>query len=217
MSFNGHPLSTFCGRPVYTAPELFPGQKYDGPAADIWSLGVLLYRMLTNTVPFKGMNWGQLQKKVLSGEYIVPFYLSFKVENFLKKLLPFNPRREKNLKDIMPAPWVNMGQEEEIKPYVESPSDVIDPWVIQEMLNLGFHWENIEDTSKKTYNNVMATYRILNTEKPEVQCHAVQVKPFHLPELQSRSLSPAQEVQPECSGFQQAEQQPMDHESGEKA
>ncbi|KAF6351621.1 hypothetical protein mRhiFer1_010137 [Rhinolophus ferrumequinum] len=36
-SFNGHQLSTFCGNPVYTAPELFLGQKYDGPSMDIWS------------------------------------------------------------------------------------------------------------------------------------------------------------------------------------
>ncbi|KAF6351622.1 hypothetical protein mRhiFer1_010138 [Rhinolophus ferrumequinum] len=111
----------------------------------------------------------------------------------------------------MPDPWLTVGQEEELKPYV-----VIDLWVTQEMLNLCFHWEDMKDMlSNKTYNNVVATYHILNTQKNKVQCHTIQVKPFHPPNLQSYSPSPAQEVQPVCSCFQQAEQQPMDHESGQ--
>ncbi|KAF6323420.1 hypothetical protein mRhiFer1_008397 [Rhinolophus ferrumequinum] len=164
-SFTGRQLSTFCGSPTYAAPELFLGQKYHGPAADLWSLGVLLYRTLLNTVPFKGMNWGDLQRKVLRGTYVVPSYLSSEVENFLKKTTNPQPPEERNLKDIMPDASLNKGHEEELKPYIEPPSDVTDPWVTKEMLNLGFHWEDIKDTlSKKTYNNVLAKYCILNTK-----------------------------------------------------
>lgn len=116
----------------------------------------------------------------------MPFYLSFEVENFLKKII-LNPQTRENLKDIMPDPWLTVGQEEELKPYV-----VIDLWVTQEMLNLVFHWEDIKDMlSNKTYNNVVATYHILNTQKNKAQCHTIQVKPFHPPNLQSYSPSPA--------------------------
>lgn len=102
----------------------------------------------------------------------------------------------------MPDTWLNKGHEEELKPSIEPPSDVTDPWVTKEMLNLGFHWEDIKDTlSKKTYNNVLDKYCILNTEKPKVQYHTFKIKPFHSPELQSPSLFPAQEVKPQCSGF----------------
>ncbi|KAF6284462.1 hypothetical protein mRhiFer1_009225 [Rhinolophus ferrumequinum] len=68
----------------HSAPELFLGQTYEGRAVDIWSLGVLRYKMLTNTVSFKAMDWGELRQKVVSGQYVVPSYLCIEVENFQK-------------------------------------------------------------------------------------------------------------------------------------
>jgi 5'-AMP-activated protein kinase, catalytic alpha subunit len=42
-----------CGTPAYIAPEIISDVGYQGFAADIWSLGVLLYAMVCGTVPFK--------------------------------------------------------------------------------------------------------------------------------------------------------------------
>lgn len=44
--FEGKLLSTWCGSPPYAAPELFQGQEYDGPKADIWVLIVVIYYIL---------------------------------------------------------------------------------------------------------------------------------------------------------------------------
>lgn len=44
--FTDKKLSSFRGTICYSAPEVFQHQTYDGPKVDVWSLGVVLYRMV---------------------------------------------------------------------------------------------------------------------------------------------------------------------------
>uniref|UniRef100_A0A9L0J738 non-specific serine/threonine protein kinase n=1 Tax=Equus asinus TaxID=9793 RepID=A0A9L0J738_EQUAS len=52
--FLGQELSTQCGSPWYAAPETLQGRAYAGPPADVWSLGVVLFFLLTGAPPFWG-------------------------------------------------------------------------------------------------------------------------------------------------------------------
>ena len=60
---------TQAGTPAYAAPEVWMEKPY-GLKSDIWSLGCVLYEMVTLHVPFRAENIIKLYNKVLIGEYI---------------------------------------------------------------------------------------------------------------------------------------------------
>ncbi|XP_045148609.1 MAP/microtubule affinity-regulating kinase 4 [Echinops telfairi] len=120
----GSKLDTFCGSPPYAAPELFQGKKYDGPEVDIWSLGVILYTLVSGSLPFDGHNLKELRERVLRGKYRVPFYMSTDCESILRRFLVLNPAKRCTLEQIMEDKWINIGYEgEELKPYLEPEED----------------------------------------------------------------------------------------------
>uniref|UniRef100_A0A7I2V549 Serine/threonine-protein kinase SIK3 n=1 Tax=Homo sapiens TaxID=9606 RepID=A0A7I2V549_HUMAN len=123
----GGKLDTFCGSPPYAAPELFQGKKYDGPEVDVWSLGVILYTLVSGSLPFDGQNLKELRERVLRGKYRIPFYMSTDCENLLKRFLVLNPIKRGTLEQIMKDRWINAGHEEdELKPFVEPELDISD-------------------------------------------------------------------------------------------
>ncbi|XP_039770726.1 serine/threonine-protein kinase MARK1 isoform X5 [Ornithorhynchus anatinus] len=167
----GNKLDTFCGSPPYAAPELFQGKKYDGPEVDVWSLGVILYTLVSGSLPFDGQNLKELRERVLRGKYRIPFYMSTDCENLLKKLLVLNPVKRGSLAQIMKDRWMNVGhEEEELKPYLEPEPDFNDTKRIDIMVTMGFSREEInESLINQKYNEVMATYLLLGRKPPEFE------------------------------------------------
>uniref|UniRef100_A0A672SWH6 non-specific serine/threonine protein kinase n=1 Tax=Sinocyclocheilus grahami TaxID=75366 RepID=A0A672SWH6_SINGR len=167
----GSKLDTFCGSPPYAAPELFQGKKYDGPEVDVWSLGVILYTLVSGSLPFDGQNLKELRERVLRGKYRIPFYMSTDCENLLKKLLVLNPGKRGSLEQIMKDRWMNVGHdEEELKPYTEPEADFSDTKRIELMITMGFPKDEItEALVGQKYDEVMATYLLLGRKPPEFE------------------------------------------------
>ncbi|XP_026092251.1 serine/threonine-protein kinase MARK1-like isoform X1 [Carassius auratus] len=167
----GSKLDTFCGSPPYAAPELFQGKKYDGPEVDVWSLGVILYTLVSGSLPFDGQNLKELRERVLRGKYRIPFYMSTDCENLLKKLLVLNPGKRGSLDQIMKDRWMNVGHdEEELKPYTEPEADISDTKRIELMITMGFPKDEItEALVGQKYDEVMATYLLLGRKPPEFE------------------------------------------------
>ena len=57
---HGNMLKTACGSPCYAAPEMTKGLPYHGIMTDIWSSGVVLFVMVTGTLPFQDRNTNKL-------------------------------------------------------------------------------------------------------------------------------------------------------------
>ncbi|XP_044196671.1 serine/threonine-protein kinase MARK2 isoform X8 [Thunnus albacares] len=176
----GNKLDTFCGSPPYAAPELFQGKKYDGPEVDVWSLGVILYTLVSGSLPFDGQNLKELRERVLRGKYRIPFYMSTDCENLLKKFLILNPSKRGSLEQqIMRDRWMNVGyEEEELKPYIEPQPDYKDPRRTDIMLQMGFSQEEIQDSLvNQKYNDVMAAYLLLDYRNSELDEGCIKPRP----------------------------------------
>uniref|UniRef100_A0A2A4K4Q8 MAP/microtubule affinity-regulating kinase 3 n=1 Tax=Heliothis virescens TaxID=7102 RepID=A0A2A4K4Q8_HELVI len=166
----GAKLDTFCGSPPYAAPELFQGKKYDGPEVDVWSLGVILYTLVSGSLPFDGSTLRELRERVLRGKYRIPFYMSTDCENLLKKFLVLNPAKRASLESIMRDKWMNTGYEDdELRPYVEPQQDFKDHNRIEALVCVGYNRQEIEySLAEAKYDDVFATYLLLGRKSTDV-------------------------------------------------
>ena len=86
-------LDTLCGSPIYMAPEILQHKKYDGKV-DLWSLGVILYEMVTNELPFKATNHIELLKVIETRKFKIEKHIVISKDcySLLESLLVVNPK-----------------------------------------------------------------------------------------------------------------------------
>lgn len=131
---DGNFLKTSCGSPNYAAPEVISGKLYAGPEVDVWSCGVILYVLLVGRLPFDDDLIPALFKKIATGSYQTPAFVSHGARQIIHKMLKVNPVQRISVPDIRQDTWFNEGLEDYLKQPVEefidtgvNPNKAIDP------------------------------------------------------------------------------------------
>ncbi|RMD42163.1 hypothetical protein DV735_g2942, partial [Chaetothyriales sp. CBS 134920] len=94
---------TLCGSPLYMAPEILRYEKYDAKA-DLWSVGTVVYEMVTGRPPFRASNHVELLRRIEKSEDKIKFgdeiHISRPVKELVRALLKRDPRQRISFEDL---------------------------------------------------------------------------------------------------------------------
>lgn len=99
------------GSLFYCAPELLSCRQYSGPECDSWSLGVILFALVTGTLPFLpqfgAKSDAEMRRRIASADYTIPSHVSSGCSSLLRSMLELNPLKRLSLDEILRHPWCN--------------------------------------------------------------------------------------------------------------
>ena len=102
-------LTTRCGTPAYTAPEIIQYQPYD-ERVDNWSLGVIVYTLLGGYPPFYESTTRATFQQIVTGAYqFHPAFwdgISRDAKNMISRLLTINPEQRLTSAEALEHAWM---------------------------------------------------------------------------------------------------------------
>ena len=114
---------TMCGTPEYLAPEILFSKEY-GIQVDWWSLGVIIYEMISGYLPFKIMPNEKVTKSVYKQKIKFFDHFSKDAKDLIKRLLEYNSKKRINYEQIINHPffkdidWEKIENKEIVPPFL---------------------------------------------------------------------------------------------------
>jgi len=164
----GKLCSTFCGSPVYCPPEVVLQRQYNGFLVDVWSLGVILYVMVTGGMPWRlEKNIVKNMDDLIAANYVIPECLGISPEcKSLIKMMLTDSKDRASIYTIASHPWINIGFDGPPDTHLKLQSLVektnINEDIIQQMVSLGIDSRQAElDIQTKPSSIALTTYHLL--------------------------------------------------------
>jgi tRNA A-37 threonylcarbamoyl transferase component Bud32 len=162
----GEVMREDCGTPAYTAPEVVAGAGYSGFQADVWSLGVMLFVMVTGKVPFKdaGQSLDGLHRLIRKGEFAFPAAaaLSADLRDLISRMLVVDPAARLTVDEVLGHAWFRRPVIDQLTAYIRGGEAAAnDDYAVKRLLELGFPEAAVRRAvDHRVLNHVHCCYQI---------------------------------------------------------
>ncbi|KAL1771383.1 sperm motility kinase W, partial [Sigmodon hispidus] len=194
----GQMLEEICGSFLYLAPEILARKPYDGLAVDMWSLGVVLYVLVTGNFPYVETTLDGMHRITTSTKYPIPSHLSKPCRNIIDGLLMVPTQHRITICELRKRSWLG-----HVEDHVAPETKRILPHVVELMCKIGYTREEIVSslTHRQPNDKVTAPLNILKYKLSCGDCNQpsektwVNINPLDVPQpslpLKRTSSEPA--------------------------
>ncbi|XP_076417245.1 MAP/microtubule affinity-regulating kinase 4-like [Peromyscus maniculatus bairdii] len=171
----GQKLEEICGSLLYWAPEILARKPYDGLAGDMWSLGIVLYVLVTGHFPYMEETLEGMHRVITTTMCPIPYHLSKPCYFIIARLLMVPICYRFTICQLVERAWLGPIQE-----HVLPATKEILPKVVETMCTIGYTCEEIVSslTHRQEDNHVTATCNILKYQLSGGGSHQQEQMPW---------------------------------------
>nr|KMM68329.1 MAP/microtubule affinity-regulating kinase 3 [Coccidioides posadasii RMSCC 3488] len=164
-------LQTFCGTICYSAPEMLKGEKYAGEKVDVWSLGIILFALISGELPFDEDDDQATKKMILSEDPKYNARFSEDAKSLINLLLSKRPLIRPTLSDILAHPFLaeHAPQQQAILKLSRPPafSTALEKTTLERMRSAGVNTDQVIENVLAQRCDALAGWWALLIEKEE--------------------------------------------------
>lgn len=186
----GKLFSTFCGSPLYAAPEIFLAKEYTGPEVDIWSMGVILYVLVFGQLPWAVAKDGRVDDldALLNAKYDIPRHTDVSPEciDLISKMIVPKRKKRITIDGIRVHKWIqdSAGPPPCHLP-ARAPVSETNREILEQLSLLGFDMKQVEQQilNNERCRAVSIYHMLLSRAAAEQQARVEAAKPPVVPDI----------------------------------